>query len=361
MKTNQRIILLIFLLTMGVFGACSNTSEEPIEDDETEDVVVDTSDCDVTTIVGEKVVCLANKFIASLSTTQANTVSLSFTKAAAIRWSNLPGGVSIRNGLEFSELSSEQKALAKAVIEAASGSGEEQGYNEFLSINAADDYLGERQGGYSSDYYIIAFLGTPSTSGTWMLQFGGHHYAQNVTFEDGEIVGPTPSHQGVEPLNWTSNGTAYAPLDDEKSGMAGMLASLTTSELASAKISATFSDVSLGPGKDGQFPSTKVGLKVSALTDNQKTLVLEAMERWVGDIEDEASVDLMGIYEDELDETYIAYSGNASLTSHGDYVRIDGPSIWIEFICQNGVVLSGIHYHTIYRDHTRDYGGSFSF
>jgi hypothetical protein len=58
-----------------------------------------------------------------------------------------------------------------------------------------------------------------------------------------------------------------------------------------------------------------------------------------------------------LDQTYIAYSGNATLTSNADYVRIDGPSVWIEFVCQTGVVYSEIHYHAVYRDHTKDYNG----
>lgn len=328
------------------------------------------ANCDEATGTVARIVCLANEFIASLSSTQASTVQLDFTASNAVRWSNLPGGVSIRNGLEFSDLSDVQLTLAKAVIEAAAGTGDNQGYDEFLQVNAADDYLSNQTGsgggpggagGYSSDLYIIAFLGIPSTTGTWMLQFGGHHYAQNITFEAGEITGSSPSHQGVEPLTWTANGTTYAPLTDEHDAMAAMLAGLSASELSAAKISSSFSDVVLGPGSDGEFPATKVGLNAAGLTTTQKTLLLAAIEAWVGDIEDAAAANLMGIYESELDNTYIAYSGNASLTNHADYVRIDGPSVWIEFICQNGVVLSGIHYHTVYRDHIRDYGGNFSF
>ena len=29
--------------------------------------------------------------------------------------------------------------------------------------------------------YYLAFLGTPSTTAPWMLQFGGHHLAINLT------------------------------------------------------------------------------------------------------------------------------------------------------------------------------------
>ena len=317
-------------------------------------------DCSSATTTAAKVVCAANAFLATLSTTQQTTVQLALTKANAIKWSNLPGGVSIRNGIEFSTLTATQLTAAKAVIAAAAGTTANEGYSEFLQINAADDVLSANGGGsgYSSGKYIIAFLGTPSTTGTWMLQFGGHHYAQNITYSNGAVVSTTPSHQGVEPKSWTSNGTTFAPLNTEHDAMIAMLASLSSTQLAAAKLTATFSDVLLGPNKDGQFPATKQGLAVSTLTDAQKALVLAAIKPWTQDADDATGTALLKIYENELNSTYIAYSGNAALTANADYARIDGPSVWVEFVCQSGVVYRNeIHYHTIYRDHTRDYNG----
>ena len=316
-------------------------------------------DCSSATTTVAKVVCAVEAFKATLSATQLATVQLSLTKANAIKWSNLPGGVTIRNGLEFSTLSATQLAAAKAVIAAASGTTANDGCDEFSQINAADDVLATKAGsGYSSGKYIIAFLGTPSVTGTWMLQFGGHHYAQNITYNAGAVASATPSHQGIEPKTWTTGSTTYAPLAVEHDAMAAMLASLSTSQLASAKLSTTFSDVSLGPNKDGQFPTTKLGVAVSTLSDAQKLLVLAAMKPWTNDVDDATGTANLKLYEDELTGTYISYSGNAALTSHADYVRIDGPSVWIEFVCQSGVVYQNeIHYHTVYRDHTRDYNG----
>ena len=46
------------------------------------------------------------------------------------------------------------------------------------------------------------------------------------------------------------------------------------------------------------------------------------------------------------------------LVRHGDYVRIDGPSVWIEFVCQIGAIYPEVHYHTVHRDHVRDHGGA---
>ena len=39
-------------------------------------------------------------------------------------------------------------------------------------------------------------------------------------------------------------------------------------------------------------------------------------------------------------------------------MRIDGPSVWIEYSTQNGIILTPKHPHSIWRDHTKDYGGT---
>ncbi len=140
--------------------------------------------------------------------------------------------------------------------------------------------------------------------------------------------------------------------------MVAMLASLSTAQLATAKLSQTFGDVLLGPNKDGQFPATKQGLAVNTLTTAQKGLVLAAIQPWVYDLDDATARAFLAIYQQELDQTYIAYSNNPTMTANSDYARIDGPSVWIEFVCQSGAVIRNqIHYHTIFRDHTRDYNG----
>lgn len=333
------------------------------------------------------VVTAANAFLATLGTAQQANVVLDRTQANAIKWSNLPCGSSCRNGIQLSTLSSTQLAAALAVVKAATGTSANEGYDEEMQIRAADDVLaaagstggGPGGGGYSSGTYFLAFLGTPSTTGTWQLQFGGHHLALNLTFAAGAVTGTTPMFEGVEPKCWsvtgtttTANGcttpgtsgstTTYAPLYQEQAGMAAMLAGLSSTQLAAAKLSSTFSDVLLGPSQDGKFPSIKVGLAVSGLSTAQKALVLAAIKPWVQDTDDTTAAALLKIYESELDSTYVSYSGNASLSNNADYVRIDGPSVWIEFVCQNGVVYSSqIHYHSVWRDHSRDYGASYTF
>jgi hypothetical protein len=360
----KRTLVIISSVTLLVFACSKKDSTDTTTTIDTDTTTTTTTDCSTAANTPAKVVCLAEAFKATLSSSELATVQLDYTQTAAIKWSNLPCGSSCRNGLQFTNLTSAQITAALAVVEAASGTVTDEGYSEIKQIMAADDVLKAASGGngYSSGIYFIAFLGTPSNTGLWQLQFGGHHLAVNITYKAGAVIGATPRFEGIEPKSWTTSGTTYAPLAGEQSAMAAMLASLSSTQLASAKLSATFSDVLLGPNEDGQFPSTKSGLAVSSLTTAQQTLVLTAMKPWVNDVDDATAATLLGIYQDELNSTYIAYSGNATLATNADYVRIDGPSVWIEFVCQTGVVYpSQIHYHSIWRDHTRDYGNSFTF
>jgi len=91
------------------------------------------------------------------------------------------------------------------------------------------------------------------------------------------------------------------------------------------------------------------------------------MAPWIGDLDAASAAAFTTLYTNELANTYVSYASNTSgvsgdassfFTTNTDYVRIDGPSVWIEFICQTGVVYpSQIHYHSVFRDHTRDYIG----
>lgn len=198
-----------------------------------------------------------------------------------------------------------------------------------------------------------------------MLQFGGHHYAANISYNNGHVVGTTPHFYGLEPTSFTVNGSTYAPLAAEHDNMANMLASLSSAQLATAKLSQTFGDLTMSPGEtnggNGAFPATKVGIAASTLSDAQKLLVLEAIKPWVRDMDDTVAANLLAIYQNELNGTYIAYTGNDTsgdagtfLNANTNYARIDRPSVWVEFICQSGVVFRNqIHYHTIWRDHAR--------
>ena len=327
------------------------------------------------------VVAKALAFKALLTTTQQQALEQTYTTTLARRWSNLPCAGTCRNGIQLGSLTAEQLAAALEVIKAAEGTAAGEGSDEFNQIRMADTVLANAQGtggggpgglSYGEGIYYLAFLNTPSTTGPWMLQFGGHHYGANIAYNQGHVVATTPLFEALEPTSFTVNGTTYTPLAQEHDALTAMLASLTSSQLAAAKLSQTFGDVTLSPGESnggsGTFPTTKVGLAVSSLTAAQKQLVLEAMKPWVRDMDDTVAANLLAIYQSELDATFIAFTGSGTsgdassfLNANTNYARIDGPGVWIEFACQSGVVFRNqIHYHTVWRDHVRDYGKDLS-
>jgi hypothetical protein len=316
------------------------------------------TNCTGSSSSGVQPVCVAaENFLSTLSATQRSGVVYTFNRAtAATKWSNLPCGSSCHNGLQFSTLDSTQLNAALGVAQAALSAA---GYGTFDGIRKADTHLGMFRGSaYHEGIYFIAFIGTPSSSGEWILQLGGHHYALNFYFR-GNTESPTPYFTGIEPVSFTLNGVSYSPLKTKTDAMKAMLASLTPTELADAKLSVFFDDVLLGPGDDDQFP-TPQGLKVSTLNETQRALVVAALGAWVNDAPSSVAAKFMTAYSSEtaLADTYIAWATATNLTTQGSYIRIDGPRAWMEIIVQNyPVVGSQGHYHAVWRDESLDYGG----
>jgi hypothetical protein len=312
----------------------------------------------------EKVVCLAENFKATLSTSQLAAMQLDYTKANAVKWSNLPQALTQtkRVGISFGELNATQKDAAQALLKEVTGTGTNEGYSELLQIMGADNYLNSNGGGstYGDGNYYIAFLGTPSTTGLWELQFGGHHFALANSYNQAKLVGATPSFRAVEPMAaFALNGAQVQPIEQERKAFSDMLKGLSTTELTTARLTSTFSDLLLGPGKDGQFPTAKSGIKVGDLTLDKKNLVLNAIKTYVQDLDDLNASAILSKYTSELEDTYIAYSGTTDVNTQNDYVRIDGPNVWIEYSAQGGIVIRNVsHPHSVWRDRSGDYGGN---
>lgn len=327
------------------------------------------------------VAALALAFQASLSSTQRSTLDQKYSLANAELWSNLPqsllggsgggpggggpggggGSKGPRLGISLDTLNDTQLASFQTLLKAATGSTPGLGYAEIQQHLNADDYLSAHGGGseYGRANFYIAFLGTPADTGTWEFQFGGHHLAVANTYNNGSLIGATPSFRGIEPDGvFSQNGSSNQPMAVKEAAFKALLSSLTTAQLAQAELSSVFSDLLLGAGKDWAFPTTHEGLKVSTLDAAGKKLVLTAIAAYVNDIADIDAKKILARYQSQLNDTYVAYSGTTALTEQNDYVRIDGPAVWIEFSMQHGIVLSGNHPHSVWRDRTADYGGT---
>lgn len=314
----------------------------------------------------DRVICLANAFKATLTPDQTAILQLPYTKTDAVKWSNFPQGGARpkRVGISFGALDEIQLKAAKTLMSSVLADGiANEGYDEMEGGLAADDYFGVTTGKtdmFGSKNFYLAFLGTPGATGLWELQYGGHHYAFANTYKDGKIIGVTPSFRGVEPMSVIkANGKTYQPVEQEREAFATILGSLNNSEQTSAKLSSTFSDVLLGPGKDGQFPATKQGIRVGDLNAAGQKLVLNAIKLYVNDLDKTTAAAVLSGYTAELGNTYLAYSGSKTMNQPNDYVRVDGPGIWIEYSGQPSRDFPGtVHPHAVWRDHRNDYGSN---
>jgi len=338
-----------------------------------------------------EVVAASNAFLATLSDEQRGAVIYDFDDPAKkTGWSNLPTPVPERNGLMLGDLTAEQDAAAMKVMEAALS---EQGYEDLVEIRIANDYLAAipttgtqtatatgtqtatatgTQTATATDaqtaaapvpgrpvlgsqYYYIAFFGQPSRKSQFMVQYGGHHDAHNLTYA-GDNVSLSPTLTGVDPSQFEWEGETYAALEDKRNSTMAAIEALSPEELAAAELDASYDDLLLGPGNDGPYPAQPEGVLVGDLTKSQQKKVTDMLRAWVDDVDEQAAARLLAKYVSEFDETYISWSGSTTIDSLSTYIRLDGPSAWIEFSNEAGERSGQIHQHTIFRDETADYG-----
>jgi hypothetical protein len=339
-----------------------------------------------------KIVFAANTFLASLDAGQRRSVMYAFDdEQQRARWSNLPTGFVPRGGVALKNMTPAQRAAAMNLVATALS---KKGYEKVLQIMEGDEVLKRsdtgpgnngnraprgngprgaggpppgspagpppgRPGGamFGKDLYYLSFLGAPSEKTPWMLQFGGHHLALNVTI-DGDQGILTPTLTGAQPGLYSEDGKTVRPLGRESDKALALLSSLDDNQKKQAILSYELADLVLGPGQDGKKIQPE-GLKASAMNDKQRAMLLEVISEWAGIINDGAAAARMAQLKTDIHETWFAWSGPATGTIGKNitaYYRIQGPHLVIEYAPQTLGGDPALHVHTMYRDPTNDYG-----
>src|SRR5258705_3217835 len=226
------------------------------------------------------IVAATKKFLATLDDAQRGKVVFAFKdEAQRKRWSNFPTGIFNRQGLRMGDLTKPQREAALAVLATALSP---QGYEKVLQIVEADEVLRKSSGQsiFGRDEYYVSFLGQPSSTEPWMIQFGGHHSGLNITLA-GEQGTLAPSHTGAQPAVFEFEGKTVRPLGREVDKAFVLIASLDEAQRKQAILGFQMRDLALGPGRDGQTIQPE-GIKGSALTEKQREMLLELASEWTG-------------------------------------------------------------------------------
>jgi hypothetical protein len=266
-----------------------------------------------------------------------------------------------RRGLRLADLTPPQRDAVMRVMAVALS---RDGYRKINEIMQGDEVLRTGQGGgrggrgggpsFGKDEYYISFVGTPSMTAPWMLQFGGHHLAINLTLSGGQ-ASMTPSLPAAQPAKYTIEGREIRPLGKENDKAFALINALDTALRNQAILTYKVADLVLGPTQDGRTVQPE-GLKASSMTPAQQTMLLELVREWAGIVTDLYGEPRMAEIKANLPQTYFAWSGPTTNGSAA-YFRIQGPTLVIEYAPQQGSV---DHIHTIYRDPTNDYGAKFA-
>lgn len=333
-----------------------------------------------------KTVAAAQALLATLDDAGRAKISFAFDGEQKSQWSNFPVGIYPRNGLRWGDLNAVQRNAALALLATALSP---LGLQKVKEIMEGDEVLKKAESGHSGppggsparaggpppgfppgngprgdmrgpqfgrDEYYLAFLGTPSLSEPWMIQFGGHHLALNLTMVGKSNV-LTPSLPAAQPAHYQLEGQTVRPLGRENDKSFALINALDAAQQKKAILPYQVSDLVLGPGQDGKTIAPE-GILAAELNGAQKRLLLDLAHEWVGILNEETAALKMTEIEAHLNETWFAWSGPTTNGSSA-YFRIQGPTLLIEYSPQRSRGDSGLdieHIHTIYRDPTNDYG-----
>jgi hypothetical protein len=302
----------------------------------------------------------ANAFLDALDAKQREKALYEFASENKSKWSNLPVSFVPRNGVRLGDLTKEQRDKAMVVVAAVLSKG---GYQKVVDIMDGDQKLadaaakggGKGKGGgrgplFGADQYYLAIFGQPSETKPWMVQFGGHHLGVNVTVVGKHFV-LTPTHTGAQPALFKRGDMEVRPLGREIDAAFKLMAALDDKQRPRAVIGERpQQELLLGPGRDGKTIEPK-GIKGSALTADQRALLVDVIAAWVNIVEPDTAAARMTAVKEKIGETYFAWSGPTEKGS-AVYFRVQGPTVVIEYAPQGGTD----HIHTVIRNPEDDYG-----
>lgn len=325
-----------------------------------------------------RIVAAAQAVLSTLDDAGRSKAQFPFEGPQKTRWSNLPTGIFERQGLRIGDLTPAQRTAVTNLLQAAFSA---DGYRKVTAIVRGDEILRAGRGGgapagrgappagapggppgaggapgggrgsviFGEAEYYLAFLGTPSTTTPWMMQFGGHHLAINLTLA-GSQASMAPSLPAAQPATYTFEGREIRPLGRENDKAFALINALDEQQRGQAILGSRVADLVLGPGQDGRAIQPE-GLRASAMSPAQQGMLLDIVHEWAGIMNDAFAEPRMAEIRNNLPQTYFAWSGPTTNGSAA-YFRIQGPTLVIEYAPQGSVD----HIHTIYRDPTNDYG-----
>ena len=303
----------------------------------------------------------AERFLLALTDEQRAKTTYAVDDEEWLKWNNVHRYT--RQGVNFREMNAEQKERAYGLMRAALSA---RGFEEARNVMRLNGYLAELLNNsteYGDDLYHLTVMGTPSDTAPWGWQLDGHHLIVNYFVLADQVV-MTPSFMGSEPVTVDSGKYAgTAVLQQEQNRGLAFMRALSADQQKAATIQAekTANNALTQAFRDNVVVDY-AGVAGAKLTAGQRTMLLELIGEYVGNMAEGAAKVRMEEVRAHLDRTHFAWVGGTGETD-AFYYRIHSPVILIEFDHQTPVALPGPrvpgrpHIHTVVRTpNGNDYG-----
>lgn len=295
----------------------------------------------------------AKKLIELLDVEQRKRCVLPLDDPERREWTNLPPRPNA-GGITLGQMNEEQ---VRATCDLLATLFSRHGYEKFRDIMLADDQLvapGRRRQGFGTEFFSIVIFGQPAADEPWAFQLDGHHLGVNVALH-GEHYSVSPSFIGAQPFEFKLGEQTRRPLGAETDQAYRLIRSMDDDQIRIALTSQRRGFIRTGPGRDGFLPEA-LGISAAALRDDQKSLLMDLIAGWVDVIPERWADSWKKTISEELDSTRFSWQGGTADGSDMSFA-VQGPSIIIEYACQDLGGRPTDHIHTMLRNPTDEYGG----
>ena len=306
----------------------------------------------VTERTPESMAAAGQKFLKSLTKKLALQVRHPIDSAERRDWTNLPANPNA-GGARLGDFDKEQiHAFCNLMATLMS----RQGYQKMVNIMLADDQLlknGRPRRGFGTENFAVVVFGDPSPTKPWAFQLDGHHVGVNLSVT-GDKLCMSPSFIGTQPQAFSLGQKKVRPLTGEIDDAYKLIGSLSAKQREKAVIQDRRGRILAGPGRDNRLPPIQ-GLACSELSEKQQALLFKLIEQWVNDLPEKHAKARIAEIKSGLKDTYFSWNGAVMVNSDISY-RIQGPTLIIEYACQDLGGDPQQHLHTMYRNPKNEYG-----
>jgi hypothetical protein len=293
----------------------------------------------------------ADAFLASLEPKQRAKALFEFEDAERLNWHFVPRP---RRGLPLKEMSPEQQALARGVLQAGLS---QRGYLTASAIIELELVLREMGGNpliRDPGRYYFSIFGSPSHLAPWGFRAEGHHLSLNFTLVRDTLIATSPAFFGANPaeVRRGSRKGLRALADEEDIGRE-LILSLDQRQRANAIIAtATPRDIVTGSAARVE-PLAPIGIRVTDLRPDQAAILVRLLDVYLGRMAEPLAERRRAALERmDFDDVAFAWAGSTR-PGEAHYYRIQGPSFLVEY---DNTQNNANHIHTVWRDFDGDFG-----